>query len=232
MQSSLFDLENRYASLSEAGDPLERLNAVIDWEIFRPILARIDAKERKTAAGRKPTCRVLMFMSGRYGIPWGKLLILQRLHNLSDERLQYQVSDRLSFMRFLGLELSGNVPDARTVWAFREVLKEHQLTDAGVHDSQALDAVLRKEDEGGKAVWADSAYRSNEQEQSLKDSRHESRIHERAYRNTPLTKAQEISNTAKSRVRARVEPVFGHMENTMGGVFLRLARRVPRWAWA
>ena len=94
-------------------------------------------------------------------------------------------------------------------------------TDAGVHDSQALDAVLRKEDEGGKAVWADSAYRSNEQEQSLKDSRHESRIHERAYRNTPLTKAQEISNTAKSRVRARVEHVFGHMENAMGGIFLR-----------
>ena len=96
MQTSLYDLENRYASLSEAGDPLERLNAVIDWEIFRPILARIDVKERKTAAGRKPTCRVRMF----------KLLVLQRLHNLSDERLQYQVSDRLSFMRFLGLGLS------------------------------------------------------------------------------------------------------------------------------
>ncbi len=119
MQNSLFDLEKRYANLSEAGDPLERLNAVIDWEIFRPILARIDSKERKSAAGRKPTCRVLMF----------KLLILQRLHNLSDERLQYQVSDRLSFMRFLGLELSGNVPDARTVWAFREALKEHRLVE-------------------------------------------------------------------------------------------------------
>lgn len=117
MQNSLFDLENRYASLSEAGDPLERLNAVIDWEVFRPLLERIDAKERKTAAGRKPTCRVLMF----------KLLILQRLHNLSDERLQFQVTDRLSFMRFLGLLLSGDVPDARTVWAFREALKEHRL---------------------------------------------------------------------------------------------------------
>jgi len=120
MQNSLFDLQNRYASLTEAGDPLERLNAVIDWEIFRPILARIDSAERKSAAGRKATCRILMF----------KLLILQRLNNLSDERLQYQVSDRLSFMRFLGLELAGNVPDARTVWAFREALKRHQLVDA------------------------------------------------------------------------------------------------------
>ena len=53
-----------------------------------------------------------------------KLLILQRLNNLSDERLQYPVSDRLSFMRFLGLERAGSVPDARTVWAFREVLKQ------------------------------------------------------------------------------------------------------------
>ena len=87
MQNSLFDLQTRYASLSEAGDPLERLNAVtgwpraIDWEIFRPILARIDPTERKSAAGRKPTCRILMF----------KLLILQRLNNRSDERLQYGV---------------------------------------------------------------------------------------------------------------------------------------------
>ena len=63
MQNSLFDLQNRYASLSEAGDPLERLNAVIDWELFRPILSRIDAKERKSTAGRKPTCRVLMFVT-------------------------------------------------------------------------------------------------------------------------------------------------------------------------
>ena len=92
MQNSLFDLQNRYASLSEAGDPLERLNAVIDWELFRPTLECINPAERKSTAGRKPTCRVLMF----------KMLILQRLNNLSDERLQYQVSDRLSFMRFLG----------------------------------------------------------------------------------------------------------------------------------
>ena len=310
MQTSLFDLENRYASLSEAGDPLERLDAVVDWEVFRPILQRIDIKDRKSAAGRKPTCRILMF----------KLLILQRRHNLSDERLQYQVTDRLSFMRFLGLELSGDVPDARTVWAFRETLKEHELaevlferlnqalaelgvelksgqiidatfvpvpiqgngrednalikqdavpidwgktpaklaqkdidarwtkkggqkhygyknhinidratkliaayatTPAHVHDSQTLDAVLRAEDEGGKEVWADSAYRSDEQELRLEESKHESRIHERAYRNKPLTEEQEQRNTEKSRIRARVEHVFGAMENDMGGIFLR-----------
>ena len=80
----------------------------------------MDVKARKSKAGRKPTCRILMF----------KMLVLQRLTGLSDERLQYQVTDRLSFMRFLGVELAGNVPDARTVWAFREALKEHQLVDA------------------------------------------------------------------------------------------------------
>ncbi len=108
MQASLFDLENRYASLSQAGDPLERLNAIIDWEIFCPILERMDKKERKNHAVRKPTCRILMF----------KMLVLQRLHGLCDERLQYQVTDRWSFMRFLGVELAGKVPDARAVWAF------------------------------------------------------------------------------------------------------------------
>jgi hypothetical protein len=58
-----------------------------------------------------------------------KMLILQRLHGLSDDRLQYAVTDRLSFMQFLGVELAGNVPDARTVWAFRESLKEHKLAE-------------------------------------------------------------------------------------------------------
>jgi IS5 family transposase len=94
-------------------------------------------------------------------------------------------------------------------------------TAASVHDSQVLERVLRDWDVGGKTVWADSAYRSDEQEQSFAGSQHESRIHERAYRNKPLTAAQGISNTAKSRIRARVEDVFGAMENDMGGIFVR-----------
>ncbi len=81
--------------------------------------------------------------------------------------------------------------------------------------------MLRDEAEGGKEVWADSAYRSDEQEQSLKDSQHSSQIHERAYRSKPLTQAKELSNTEKSRVSARVVHVFGAMENDMGGIVLR-----------
>lgn len=58
-----------------------------------------------------------------------KMLVLQRMNNLSDDRLEYQVRDRLSFMRFLGLDLAGVVPDAKTLWAFREELKENHLID-------------------------------------------------------------------------------------------------------
>jgi hypothetical protein len=54
--------------------------------MFRPILERMDAKERKSNAGRKPNCRILMF----------KMLVLQRLNGLSDDRLQYQLTDRLN----------------------------------------------------------------------------------------------------------------------------------------
>ena len=106
---------------------MERLNDAVDWEIFRPALERIDQKVRKSAAGCKPTCRVLMF----------KLLILQRLYGLSDERLEYQVRDRLSFMRFLGLDLAEKVPDARTVWAFREALEDASARGGFVRATQS-----------------------------------------------------------------------------------------------
>ena len=74
---------------------------------------------------------------------------------------------------------------------------------------------------GGAEVFADSAYRSVATERSLIESGHDSRIHERAGRNRPLSEQQDADNTEKSRIRARVEHVFGTMENSMGGLFLR-----------
>ena len=56
-----------------------------------------------------------------------KLLVLQKLYNIGDDQLEYQVNDRLSFMQFLGLSLADAVPDAKTVWLFRQ-----QLTEAGL----------------------------------------------------------------------------------------------------
>ena len=96
-QPGFFDLETRAAKLTEMGDPLVELNALIDWEAFRPDLLRVHEKERKSQAGAKPKDVVLMF----------KILVLQQLHNLSDDRIEYQIRDRLSFMRFLGLRCLG-----------------------------------------------------------------------------------------------------------------------------
>ena len=105
MQSNFFDLDNRYAQLSKMRDPLIELNRVIDWELFRSTLSTIAEKPRKSAVGRKRIDRLLLF----------KMLVLQRLYNLADEALEFQVKDRLSFMRFLGLSLAASVPDATTM---------------------------------------------------------------------------------------------------------------------
>lgn len=58
-----------------------------------------------------------------------KILVLQQLNNLSDDRIEFQIRDRLSFMRFPGLQMESRVPDAKMVWLFRERLKEMKLID-------------------------------------------------------------------------------------------------------
>ena len=80
-------------------------------------MCRRSDKARKSRAGRKPWDAVVMF----------KTIILSALYNLSDDQVEHQIRDRLSFMRFLGLGLEDRVPDAKTVWLYRE-----QLTQAGV----------------------------------------------------------------------------------------------------
>lgn len=119
-QPGFFDLDKRLQALSDKGDPLEVIAAIVLWESFRlQIEAAVcpNPDERKSNAGRKTYDAILKF----------KMLILQSLYNLSDEQLEYQVRDRLSFMRFLGLSLEDPVPDATTIWLFRE-----ELAKAGV----------------------------------------------------------------------------------------------------
>ena len=121
-QMGFFDLSDRYASLDAKKDPLVEINAVVPWEEFRAALERVWRKpdeDRKSRAGRKPTDAVLMF----------KTLVLSALYNLSDDQIEYQVRDRLSFMRFLGLGLGDRVPDAKTVWLYREALAKAGLVD-------------------------------------------------------------------------------------------------------
>ncbi len=115
VQPGFFDLEERYARLSEAGDPLEALDVAIDWELFRKPLRKALKKAGRTdgkKGGRPPFDPVLMF----------KVLVLQALYDLSDEQAEYVINDRLSFMRFLGLDLHEKAPDAKTIWLFREHL--------------------------------------------------------------------------------------------------------------
>ena len=313
-QPGFFDVENRTAKLTEMGDPLVGLEAQIDWEAFRSDLNRVHVKARKSNAGAKPIDVVLMF----------KILVLQQLHNLSDDRIEYQIRDRLSFMRFLGLQLEDKVPDAKTVWLFRERLKamnlvetlfarfheqlaqrgyvaragqmidatfveapkqrntreenvlikegavpiewgkaenKHKLaqkdtdarwtkkndekhygfknhinadqthkliqnytvTDAAVHDSQAIDGLLDIDaDANGdkRAVYADSAYRSAEREAELAQQNIPSQICGKGSWGHPLSEEQKAGNHEKSKVRSRVEHVFG-AQAQMGGHWVR-----------
>ena len=109
-QPGLFDVDERYASFSAAGDPLERLASVVDFELFRAELDLALDRSDRARGGRPPYDAVLMF----------KVLVLQTLYTLSDDQTEYQIRDRLSFMRFLGLALEHRVADAKTVWLFRQ----------------------------------------------------------------------------------------------------------------
>src|SRR5687767_1518251 len=111
-QMSFFGGTEALAALSQRGDPLQRIVQTVDFESFRSELELALYKPAKGPGGAPRWDAVLMF----------KLLVLQRLYNLSDEQAEFQVSDRLSFRRFLGLSLCDSVPDSRTVWLFRESL--------------------------------------------------------------------------------------------------------------
>jgi IS5 family transposase len=306
-QQGFFDLEERYRELSRNGDMLEGLEQTIPWETFRKSLDKALKRSQRDKGGRKPYDCVLMF----------KVLVLQALYNMSDEQTEYQIRDRLSFMRFLRLDLDGVVPDARTVWLFRETLIEagavealfeqfdgyladhglcasggqiidasiipvpkqrndrdenalikkgqtpatwsdkkkahkdvqarwalkngktfygyknhinvdvrhklirrYQVTSANIHDNRVLDAILDSSNTN-KDTYADTAYRSIEQEARLKQQGYRSRIHYRGCHYAPLSERRQAINTQRSRIRARVEHVFGHMTTAMGGCLVR-----------
>lgn len=116
-QAGFFDVSNRYESLSKFGDPLATLNAVVDFEAFRHELEKGLSFSDGSKGGRPAYDAVVIF----------KILILQSLYNLSDDQIEFQIKDRLSFMKFLGLQLWKQVPDAKTVWLYRERLKNKGL---------------------------------------------------------------------------------------------------------
>jgi IS5 family transposase len=131
-QPGFFDVDERLRRLSDLGDQLEAYGRVVDFELFRPELEAALSYSDGAKGGRPPYDAVLMF----------KVLVIQAQNNLSDERTEFLINDRLSFMRFLGLALGDRVPDATTIWLFRE-----KLTKAG-----AIEALFARFDQAVRAA--------------------------------------------------------------------------------
>ena len=288
-------------NINQHQPPLNKLDKVIDWEMFRSQLEDGLYIKPKAPGGRPSYDKVMMF----------KILILQKYYNLSDEQTEFQIKDRLSFMQFLGLQIGDNVPDEKTIWHFKEQLKEkklskrlfelftHQLLNQGIiakegsmvdasfvdvprqrnsreenksikdgtvpesftkkpsklaqkdtdarwmtkngerhfgykdhinadaktklittysvssaspHDSTELSNII---DESDNVLYADSAYRSKKIEAELKEKKITSHVHEKGYRDHPLDEQQKMTNKMKSKIRVRVEHIFGYMTNSM-----------------
>lgn len=315
-----WSVEDRLLEISAGGDPLEILNQTVDFEIFRPILERAAGGRAGAKGGRPSTDVILKF----------RMLVLQSFHGLSLEATERLVRDRLSWMRFCGLGLADPVPDANTLWDFREALiragaldelfqrldhainiagflprggqivdatlvaaprqrnndgekagvkegksageiwpeqpakarqkdtdarwtmkyskakpvegktlvdiaipsfgykshvsidRAHGLirkgltTDASAHDGARLrEGLLQSCNTSGK-VWADSAYRSAENEGWLTRNGFTSQIHRKKPKGKPMSQATSRANGRKSKIRSKVEHVFAQQKSRMG----------------
>jgi IS5 family transposase len=303
-----FDQDIRLSKLSKLGDPLEKLNKGVDFEMFRFFLEKQLSSPSQGKGGRPPYDYVVMF----------KILILQRYYNLSDDQAEYQINDRMSFMRFLNLSIADDIPDSKTIWHFKErlvdleaidplfnlfldeleklglivnegkivdasfvevprqrnsreensqikagkipdsfventnkkaqkdtdarwtkkndtnyfgyknhvktdskskLITKYRVTDASVHDSQVIDELLDEKDKG-EEFYADSAYTGTKQDEIIRKKEMINQVCEKGYKNKPLTEGQKSDNRKKSRIRSRVEHIFGYMEGSMNGMYL------------
>jgi hypothetical protein len=189
-QPGLFDIDERLRRLSDIGDQLEAFAAVVDFEMFRPELVTALNYSDGTKGGRPPFDPVLMF----------KILVIQAQNNLSDDRAEFLINDRLSFMRFLELGLGDRVPDAKTIWAFRE-----RLTRAG-----AIEALFARFD---RAIR--DAYRSSANEAFMERHGFRSQVHRRKPKGRPMPPHIRRGNASRSSVRAAIEHVFAHQKGPM-----------------
>jgi len=300
-EANLFSILDHQKQLSRTPKGINRLNAVIDWELFRKEIESILGYDKRDhrKGGRPPFDPVLML----------KVLVLQKFHGLSDDEAEYQIKDRFSFLEFLGLRAGDRIPDAKTIWDFKQALekegrdggrrlferfgelleasgmvaKEGTLVDASfvdaprqrntreenaeikegkrpkgfekdtpkgrqkdcdarwvkknqethygyknhakvdaksklvtgfattaaqVHDSQVFEELV---EEGDGAVFADSAYYSEESQEHLIQKNCEDFIMMKAQRGHPLTEEEVETNRKRSRIRVRCEHVFGRM---------------------
>ena len=309
-------------------DTLSDLKESTPWDIFLPIMKKAFQKKPPKAPGGRPAFSMIIML---------KILILQRVYNLSDDQMEYQILDRNSFKDFLDLKADASVPDAKTIWYYRnqlaqnkydlelfkafhdylektgkivkqgvlvdasfvEVPKAHftkeekeemqsqesseegsdsegnqqkteekpqeppktpqeihrqrqmdrdarwtqkhgksyfgyknhvkvdvksklvtgyKVTPASVNDSPVLPDLIKPASEKGQEVYADKGYTSDNNSVYLKANKMKDRILKKAARGRPLTESEKLHNKELSKIRARVEHVFGFMENSMNGM--------------
>lgn len=341
-QAGFWDVQERLCALSAQGEPLEKLAVTVDFELFRAELAAALGSRDRNKGGRPSFDPVLKF----------RMLVLQALHGLSLAQTEYLVADRLSWMRFCRLGPGDAVPDANTLWSFREALiatgalerllirleeaitgagylpivgqivdatfvsaprqrntdaekardiwpdkpakarqkdtdarwtvklgkarpgadgkpqidiaipvfgyKSHlsidrrhgvirrgKTTDAAAHDGARLREGLIDPSNTASDVWADTAYRSTENERYLEGIGKLGRIHRRKPPGRPMPRHQARANAAKSAMRAHVEHPFAHQKGVMGLVIrtiglarasaavtlANMAYNMKRWCW-
>ena len=122
-QRDVFSMLSHEQAVTQAVEGINKLSKVIDWELFREELESVlgYAKRDWSKGGRPPIDPVLMF----------KVLVLQKFHGLSDEACEFQIRDRFSLMNFLGLHPGDAIPDARTIWDFKQALERDGRNGAG-----------------------------------------------------------------------------------------------------
>jgi len=314
MQLGFFDIADKYEKLSRLGDPLEEINSLIDFSMFEEIYQQAfpvqdgPTKTNPKNAGRIPIKPSVII----------KCIFLKKLFNLSNAQTEYQITDRHSFQRFIGLNPNDMAPDFTTIWkrenrlaelglvekmferfesflsergfmatdgsiidativevpkqrntrdenkqikagetpeSFKEnphkraqkdvdarwtkknhvnyygykdhilidnkykLIRDYEVTTANVHDSQPAENLIKQAETA--SIWADSAYQTPEIKAVLKNESIADHINEKGYKNRPLTETQTKNNRQKSKIRSRVEHVFGFMENSMSSIFIR-----------
>jgi len=152
--------ELQLARLSKMGDSLEKINSAIDWEIFRGPIRKKIRKADYSQGGRPPLDEIMMF----------KTTLLQDWNNLSDENTEYMINDRLTFQRFLGMELGEKAPDEKTIWLFKEQLGKEGLRELFEIFNAKLTTlgVIKREGSLVDATFVDVPKQRNSREENAK----------------------------------------------------------------
>lgn len=304
----LFDGEEILQRVANTDHVLFRIDRIVEWERFRPIINEVFSVEPKRPGGRPPYDRMMMF----------KIMVIKHLYNLSDAQVENRLLGDLYFRVFLGLGFADPTPDEKTIWLFhdklsqsgqilelfaafdaqlhehgmmaqegqsvdasivpvpvrrttrqerqtlsrgevpeewkqnpsiarqrdtdaawtkkngksyfgykvhikidekRKLIRTFEVTSADVHDSQTVN-ILTEEDTG-QPFYGDTAYVGEPIRKLLRRYKMKDRRQMKAYRNTPLNERQQRTNKKRSKIRARVEHVFGAMHMKMGDIRIR-----------